>query len=41
MRMTCGDIDNSMAPLGLARVTITLVWILSLPNVINLLQGVN
>ena len=34
MCVTCGDLDNS-------RVTTTLVWILSLPNVINLKQGVN
>ena len=34
MRVTCVDLDNS-------RVTTTLVWILSLPNVINLKQGVN
>ena len=33
MRVTCSDLDNS-------RVTTTLVWILSLPNVINLPQGV-
>ena len=37
MRMTRGDLDNSIA-----RVTTTsLVLILSLPNVINLPQGVN
>ena len=34
MRVTCGDVDNS-------KVMATLVWILSLPNVINLRQGVN
>ena len=37
MRVTRGDLDN---PIG--RVTTTsLVWILSLSNVINLPQGVN